>query len=81
MDTMHRSFRTLTTCTAFPFVVFTSFGAFWLGYAATLVPTYGAYGNYADPNNAASTGLETRGFNIGIGKPPSPPPLPPPTHR
>jgi len=50
----------------FPFVVFTSFGAFWLGYAATLVPTYGAYGNYADPNNAASTGLETRGFNIGI---------------
>jgi len=50
----------------FPFVVFTSFGAFWLGYAATLQPTYGAYSNYAVPGDASSTGLETRGFNVGI---------------
>lgn len=51
----------------FPFVVFTSFGAFWLGYAATLTPAYGAFGNYADPNTAGSTGLESVGFNVGIG--------------
>ncbi|KAJ4989884.1 GPR1/FUN34/YaaH-class plasma membrane protein [Stagonosporopsis vannaccii] len=50
----------------FPFVVFTSFGAFWLGYAATLVPEYGAYGNYADPATQGSTGLESVGFNVGI---------------
>jgi hypothetical protein len=52
----------------FPFVVFTSFGAFWLGYAATLQPTYGAYSNYKVPGEASSTGLETVGFNVGIGK-------------
>ncbi|KAF2626449.1 hypothetical protein BU25DRAFT_99608 [Macroventuria anomochaeta] len=50
----------------FPFVVFTSFGAFWLGYGATLVPSYGAYGNYADPTIQGSTGLESVGFNVGI---------------
>lgn len=50
----------------FPFVVFTSFGAFWLGYAATLVPTYGAYENYRNPNVEGSTGLESVGFNVGI---------------
>ncbi|KAJ8109594.1 hypothetical protein OPT61_g7342 [Boeremia exigua] len=50
----------------FPFVVFTSFGAFWLGYGATLVPEYGAYANYADPSTTGSTGLETVGFNVGI---------------
>ena len=52
----------------FPFVVFCSFGAFWLGYGATLVPGYGAFGNYADPSVAGSTGLESVGFNVGIGK-------------
>jgi succinate-acetate transporter protein len=52
----------------FPFVVFTSFGAFWLGYGATLVPAYGAYGNYADPTTQGSTGLESVGFNVGIGE-------------
>ena len=51
----------------FPFVVFTSFGAFWLGYGATLVPSYGAYGNYASPTTEGSTGLESVGFNAGIG--------------
>lgn len=52
----------------FPFVVFTSFGAFWLGYGATLVPSYGAFANYADPTIQGDTGLESVGFNVGIGK-------------
>ncbi|KAI5366650.1 putative acetate transporter GPR1/FUN34/SatP family [Septoria linicola] len=47
----------------FPFVVFTSFGAFWLQYGATLQPFYHAYAAYADPTNPESTGLETQGFN------------------
>ncbi|KAI8938430.1 hypothetical protein NX059_004323 [Plenodomus lindquistii] len=51
----------------FPFVVFTSFGAFWLGYAATLQPFYGSYELYRDPSNPSSTGLESVGFNVGIG--------------
>lgn len=45
----------------FPFVVFTSFGAFWLSYSATLTPFYGAYGNYptkspTDPGFLSSFG-------------------------
>lgn len=48
----------------FPFVVFTSFGAFWLGYGATLVPSYGAFTNYS---TAEVQGLESVGFNVGIG--------------
>lgn len=51
----------------FPFVVFTSFGSFWLGYAATLQPLYNAYGAYKSTTNANSTGLESVGFNVGIG--------------
>ncbi|KAG9191651.1 hypothetical protein G6011_10385 [Alternaria panax] len=50
----------------FPFVVFCSFGAFWLGFAATLQPFYNAYGAYADPNVAGSTGLESIGYNVGL---------------
>jgi succinate-acetate transporter protein len=52
----------------FPFVVFASFGAFWLGFGATLQPIYNAYGAYADPNVQGSTGLESVGFNVGLGK-------------
>ena len=52
----------------FPFVVFCSFGAFWLGFAATLQPFYNAYGAYAQPGVENSTGLESRGFNVGVGK-------------
>jgi len=38
----------------FPFVVFGSFGAYWLGFAATLQPFYNAYGAYSpDPTNLA----------------------------
>ncbi|KAF2035139.1 hypothetical protein EK21DRAFT_96916 [Setomelanomma holmii] len=50
----------------FPFVVFTSFGAFWLGFGATLQPFYNAYGAYKNPADASSTGLETTGFNVGL---------------
>lgn len=52
----------------FPFVVFTSFGAFWLGYGATLMPMYNAIAAYKEVGNAESTGAETVGFNVGIGK-------------
>jgi len=47
----------------FPFVVFGSFGAFWLGFAATLQPFYNAYGAYSpDPTNPG-LGLNTAGFH------------------
>jgi uncharacterized protein len=52
----------------FPFVVFTSFGAFWLGYGATLMPEYNAIAAYKDANVQGSTGAESVGFNVGIGK-------------
>lgn len=52
----------------FPFVVFGTFGAFWLTYAATLQPFYNSYGAYKDPTVASSTGLETPGFNASFGK-------------
>jgi succinate-acetate transporter protein len=57
----------------FPFVVFASFGAFWLGFAATLQPVYNAYGAYINPSDPSSTGLESTGFNVGLGKSPSQP--------
>lgn len=48
----------------FPFVVFISFGAFWLSFAATLTPFYGAYGSYAPADaTSAAEGLSTVGFN------------------
>jgi len=47
----------------FPFVVFGSFGAFWLTFAATLQPFYNAYGAYSpDPTNPGA-GLATVGFH------------------
>jgi succinate-acetate transporter protein len=52
----------------FPFVVFCSFGAFWLGYGATLQPFYNSYSAYKEPGSATSTGIESVGFNVGIGK-------------
>ncbi|KAF1998794.1 GPR1/FUN34/YaaH-class plasma membrane protein [Amniculicola lignicola CBS 123094] len=45
----------------FPFVVFGSFGAFWLGWAATLTPFYNAYGAYSTTDVAAD-GIDTVGF-------------------
>ncbi|KAL1594374.1 hypothetical protein SLS60_010134 [Paraconiothyrium brasiliense] len=50
----------------FPFVVFGSFGAFWLGWAATLQPFYNAYGAYSTTDNPAD-GLATVGFRSSYG--------------
>lgn len=47
----------------FPFVVFGSFGGFWLTFGATLQPFYNAYGAYADSGAPAAQGLTTTGFN------------------
>ncbi|KAK5127783.1 hypothetical protein LTR85_004899 [Meristemomyces frigidus] len=49
----------------FPFVVFGSFGAFWLTFAATLQPFYNAYGAYSTTANPAD-GLTTVGFNASF---------------
>ncbi|KAJ9669731.1 hypothetical protein H2201_000116 [Coniosporium apollinis] len=51
----------------FPFVVFTSFGAFWLGFAGTLQPFYNAYGAYSLNPEAPAEGLATVGFNSSFG--------------
>jgi len=50
----------------FPFVVFTSFGAFWLSFAGTLTPYFAAYASYAPPTGTAADGLETVGFNASF---------------
>jgi succinate-acetate transporter protein len=47
----------------FPFVVFVSFGAFWLTFAATLQPFYYAFGSYAPPGaTSEAAGMTTVGF-------------------
>jgi uncharacterized protein len=52
----------------FPFVVFMSFGAFWLSLGATLQPTYNAYGAYAPAGSSSpAAGLGTVGFNASFG--------------
>jgi len=49
----------------FPFVVFGSFGAFWLTFGATLTPFYNAYGAYSTTGSPAD-GLTTVGFNASF---------------
>lgn len=49
----------------FPFVVFTSFGGFWLSWGATLHPSYNAYGAYSTTGNPAD-GLHTVGFRSSL---------------
>ncbi|RAL61286.1 hypothetical protein DID88_010365 [Monilinia fructigena] len=51
----------------FPFVVFVSFGAFWLTFASTLQPFYYAYGLYAPADGTPADGLTTVGFNASFG--------------
>jgi len=52
----------------FPFVVFSSFGAFWLTFASTLQPFYNAYGAYAPPTaTSPAEGLATVGFTASFG--------------
>ncbi|KAL8860785.1 MAG: hypothetical protein Q9178_002815 [Gyalolechia marmorata] len=59
----------------FPFVVFGTFGAFWLTFGATLVPSFNAYGAYVtDPEVAAMmmgnpgnpAGLQVPAFNASF---------------
>jgi succinate-acetate transporter protein len=50
----------------FPFVVFGSFGAFWLSYSATLQPSYYAYGLYAAAGDEPATGIATVGFTASF---------------
>jgi succinate-acetate transporter protein len=45
----------------FPFVVFLSFGAFWLSFAGTLTPFYNTYGAYSTTSVPAD-GIATVGF-------------------
>ncbi|KAK3069532.1 hypothetical protein LTR53_012050 [Teratosphaeriaceae sp. CCFEE 6253] len=50
----------------FPFVVFGSFGAFWISFGATLTPMYNAYGAFSpDPTNLAE-GLTEPTFNASF---------------
>jgi succinate-acetate transporter protein len=51
----------------FPFVVFTSFGAFWLTFASTLTPYYSAYASYAPAGQSAAAGIDTVGFTASFG--------------
>ncbi|KAL1301982.1 hypothetical protein AAFC00_002436 [Neodothiora populina] len=52
----------------FPFVVFGSFGAFWLTFGATLQPIYMAYGLYSpEPGTNPYAGLSTGAFNASFG--------------
>jgi len=46
----------------FPFVVFGTFGAFWLSYGATLQPFYNAYGAYVGSNAGELAGLNDAKF-------------------
>lgn len=50
----------------FPFVVFMSFGAFWLSFAATLQPFYYAYGSYSTDPMSEAAGLKTVGFTASF---------------
>lgn len=51
----------------FPFVVFGSFGAFWLSFGATLQPFYNAYGAFSTEANNPAAGLATPEFNASFG--------------
>lgn len=54
---------------SFSSVVFSTYGGFWLAFAATLTPSFAAFASYA-PSDATSTaeGLTTRGFNATFGE-------------
>lgn len=49
-------------------MVFCTFGAFFLSFAATLTPSFAAFATYAPAGEPAAAGLETQGFNASFGK-------------
>lgn len=74
----HDRYTTLTAIqfvlgNTFPFIVFGSFGAFWLTFAATLQPFYSAFENYAgtpvggSATEMSETGLDAKHFNAAFG--------------
>jgi len=50
----------------FPFVVFGSFGAFWLTFGFTQVPFYNAAGAFV--TETYTTGIDNPEFNASFGK-------------
>ncbi len=53
----------------FPFVVFGTFGAFWLTFGATLQPYYNAYGSYVTDPTTAATSVGQPGNPAGLKSP------------
>ena len=53
----------------FPFVVFGTFGAFWLSFAATLQPFFNAYGAYVTNPTVAATAMGEPGNAAGLSTP------------
>ncbi|MCJ1458578.1 hypothetical protein MMC28_008951 [Mycoblastus sanguinarius] len=53
----------------FPFVVFGTFGAFWLAFGATLVPWFNAYGSYVTNPTQAATAQGNPGNALGLQQP------------
>ena len=53
----------------FPFVVFGTFGAFWLSFAATLQPFFNAYGAYVTNPTVAATSMGEPGNAAGLSTP------------
>ncbi|TLS31350.1 hypothetical protein PpBr36_02686 [Pyricularia pennisetigena] len=51
----------------FPSVFFTTFGAFFLSFAATLTPSFAAFATYAPEGEPSSAGMGTQAFNAGFG--------------
>lgn len=53
----------------FPFVVFGTFGAFWLAFACTLIPWFNAYGAYVTDPAEAATSMGNPGNALGLQQP------------
>ena len=51
----------------FPFVVFCSFGGFWLSYGAVLMPSFNAAGFYTTSGLDNARGFDSAGFNASYG--------------
>lgn len=52
----------------FSYVVFMAFAAFYLTFAITLQPSYGAFTSYAPGSTNPEAGLLSEGFNASFGK-------------
>ncbi|KAK9480742.1 GPR1/FUN34/yaaH family-domain-containing protein [Lipomyces japonicus] len=50
----------------FSFVVFSSFGAFWLSFAGVLIPSFNSVGAYSPTGDSQVLGLNTTGFQASL---------------